>query len=92
MVGGDIVANDLCDFVRFVDFGFGMIVSIFPFVVKGVDMVKRPDEIGAGCAAPYCDGVIFVGEFVELFVEIGVKMRVRNKNANGRGEHLYGFK
>lgn len=61
-----------------------MSVSIFPFVVKGVNMVKCPDEIGAGCTAPDCDGMILVGEFVELFVEVGVKMRIRNKNADGR--------
>lgn len=74
------------------DFGVGMSISIFPFVVKGVDMIKRPDEIGAGCAAPDCDGVILVGEFVELFVEIGVEMRIGNKDADGRGEHLDSFK
>jgi hypothetical protein len=75
-----------------VDFGFWVSVSIFPFVVKGVNMVKCPDEIGAGCAAPDCDGMILVGEFVELFVEVGVKMRIGNKNTDGSGQHLDGFK
>ena len=74
------------------DFGFWVSVSIFPFVVKGVDMIKRPDEIGAGCAAPDCDGVILVGEFVKLFVQVGVEMRIGDENADGRGEHLDGFK
>ena len=69
-----------------------MSVSIFPFVVKGVNMVKCPDEIGAGCAAPDCDGMILVGEFVKLFVEVGVEMRIGDENADGRGEHLDGFK
>ena len=84
MICRDIVANDLGDSVRFVDFGIGMSVSIFPFGVKGVDMVKCPDEIRTRCAAPDCDGVILVGEFVELFVKVGVKMRIGNKNADGR--------
>ena len=61
-----------------------MSVSIFPLSVMGIDMVKCPDEIGAGCAAPDCDGMILVGEFVELFVEVGVKMRIGNKDADGR--------
>ena len=74
------------------DFRVGMSVSIFPFVVKGINMVKRPDEIRAGCAAPDCDGVILVGEFVELFVQVGVEMRIGNKDTDGRGEHLDGFK
>lgn len=60
-----------------------MSVSIFPFVVKGVNMVKCPDEIGAGCTAPDCHWMILVGEFVELFVEVGVKMRIGNKDADG---------
>ena len=67
------------------DFGVGVGVSVFPFGVKGVDMVKRPDEIRAGCAAPYCDRMILVGEFVKLFIEVGVEMRVRDENADGRG-------
>ena len=74
------------------DFGVGVSVSVFPFGVKGVDMVKRPDEIRAGCAAPDCDGMILVGEFVKLFVEVGVEMRIGDENADGRGEHLDGFK
>jgi len=69
-----------------------MSVSIFPFVVKGVNMIKRPDEIRAGCAAPDCDGVILVGKFVKLFIQIGIKMRIGDENADGRGEHLDGFK
>ena len=72
------------------DFGFCVSVSILPFGVKGVDMVKRPDEIGAGCAAPDCDGVILVGELVDRvgdgFGEFGFK------DAYGRGKHLDGFK
>jgi len=58
-------------------------VSIFPFGVKGVDMIKRPDEIRAGCAAPDCHGVILVGEFVKLFVQVGVEMRIGNKDSDG---------
>ena len=67
------------------DFCVGVGVSVFPFGVKGVDMVKRPDEIGTGCAAPYRHGMILVGEFVKLFVEVGVEMRVGDKNTDGRG-------
>lgn len=67
------------------DSGCWVSVSIFPFGVKGVDMIKCPDEIRTGCAAPDCDGMILMGEFVELFVEVGVKMRVRDENTDGRG-------
>ena len=74
------------------DFGFWVSVSIFPFVVKGVNMVKCPDEIGAGCAAPDCDGMILVSEFVKLFIEVGIEMRIGDENADGRREHLDGFK
>lgn len=67
------------------DSGCWVSVSIFPFGVKGVDMIKCPDEIGTGCAAPYRDWMILMGEFVELFVEVGVKMRVRDENTDGCG-------
>ena len=67
------------------DFGRWVSVSIFPFGVKGVDMVKCPYEIGTGCAAPYRDGMILMSEFVELFVEVWVEMGVRDENADGRG-------
>jgi hypothetical protein len=33
-----------------------------------------------------------VGEFVELFVKVRIKMRVGNKDADGSGQHLDGFK
>ena len=67
------------------DFGVGVGVSVFPFGVKGVDMVKRQVEIRAGCATPYCHRMILVGEFLKLFIEVGVEMRVRDENADGRG-------
>ena len=67
------------------DFGCRVSVSILPFGVKGVDMVKRPDEIGAGCATPYSYRMILVGEFVQLFVKVGVEMRVRDENTDSRG-------
>ena len=74
------------------DFRLGVTIAVFPFGVKCVGEVKRPDEIRAGCAAPDCDGMILVGEFVKLFVEVGVEMRIGDENADGRGEHLDGFK
>jgi hypothetical protein len=92
MVSWDILANELGDFVRFMNFGFWVGVSISPFSVKGVDMVKRPDEISAGCAAPDCDRVILVDKFVKLFIKVRVKVGVRDKNTDGRAQHLYGFK
>jgi hypothetical protein len=69
-----------------VDFRFVVTIAVFPFGVKGVDQVKRPDEIRAGCAAPDCHGMILVGEFVDrvrdTFGEFGIK------DAHCRAEHL----
>ena len=47
------------------DFRLGVTIAVFPFGVKGVDEVKCPDEICAGCAAPDCHGMVLVRELVD---------------------------
>jgi hypothetical protein len=58
--------------------------------MKSVDQIKRPDEIRARCAAPDCDRMIPMGEFVEgvrdWFREFGLK------DAHCRTKHLDSLK
>ena len=47
------------------DFRLGVTIAVFPFGVKCVCEVKRPDEICPGCAAPDCHGMVLVRELVD---------------------------
>ena len=72
------------------NFRFGVAIPVFPLGMKRVDKIKRPDEIRAGCAAPDCDRMILVSEFVE-----GVRDSFREfgfKYAHCRTKHLDSLK
>lgn len=71
------------------DFVFRVVVAIFPFRVKCIHEVKCPNEICTRCAAPNCNRMILVCEFVEgvgdRFGEIGIQ------DSHGCAKHLDGF-
>ena len=84
---GNRGAQDLRNQVRFVHLRFGVAVPEPPFRMQRVNEIEGPDEIRAGCSAPNGHGMVFVRQFVKLFVfkSIGIQYALCG------AEHLYRF-
>ena len=83
----DMATQTLGHQIGFMDFGRGIPIAVFPFIMEGIDEIKHPDKVRCRGSAPNGYGVVQMSLFVKQRIDlvIGIKHPFRG------AKHLHGF-